>query len=227
VDLTTIAQLAAATANICLTVVFGIGYYIFLKQNRAMLEHNRQILAEMRASRTARGRPQVVVEAGYAHLPMVDIVVRNVGGGAAQDIEFDFSAPIVRSTGFHISELSYFKEGMNFLDSGEEVRSLWDNFNELASTLREQGQESGITVSVRYLDLAGGSYEDRWTINPLLYEDETTGLGGLKGMSELVIAVEELSEHVEAISKSIGSREQAHGAAVGRGDNASQDTLDP
>jgi hypothetical protein len=223
-DLTTIVQLAAATANISLTVVFGGGYYIFLKQNRSLLAHNRQMLTEMRASRIARGRPQVVVEAGYAHLPMVDIVVRNVGGGAAQDIEFDFSAPIVRSTGFYISEIPYFKEGMNFLDSGEEVRSLWDNFNELASTLREQGLESGITVSVRYLDLAGGSYEDRWTINPLLYEDETTGLGGLKGTTELVIAVEELSEHVEKISRSIGSDEQAHRAVVSREGNASQTT---
>jgi hypothetical protein len=224
VDLATLAQLAAASANICLTVVFGVGYYIFLKQNRALLEHNRQMLSEMRASRTARGRPQVVVEAGYAHLPMVDIVVRNVGGGAAQDIEFDFSAPIVRSTGFYISELPYFEEGMNFLDSGEEVRSLWDNFNELASTLRKQGLESGITVSVRYLDLAGGSYEDRWNINPLLYEDETTGVGGLKGTTELVVAVEKLSEHVENISGSIGSGEQVHRDGVSREDNASQAT---
>jgi hypothetical protein len=58
VDLATIAQLAAATANISLTVVFGVGYYVFLKQNRAMLEHNREMLSEMRASSTARGRPK-------------------------------------------------------------------------------------------------------------------------------------------------------------------------
>jgi hypothetical protein len=96
VDLATSAQLAVAAADVILAVAIAVGYYIFIKQNNRMLEQNRQMLGEMRASRTAGGRPQVVGEAGYANLPMVDIVVRNVGGGAAQDIEFDFSAPLIK-----------------------------------------------------------------------------------------------------------------------------------
>jgi hypothetical protein len=214
VDLATFAQLASAGAEFFLALVFAAGYYIFLKQNREMLR-------EMRASRTAGGRPQVVVEAGYAHLPMVEVVVRNVGGGAAQDIEFDFSASLVRSTGYSISDLSYFKEGMNFLDSGEEVRSLWDEFNELASTLREEGLESGITVTVRYKDLAGDPYQDRWNINPLLYEDESTGLGGLKGVNELVLEVEKLTEHVEEISRGLTSRQRDERAEASNDDDTS------
>src|SRR5947209_9878605 len=221
-DLATLAQLTAAAANIILTFVFGTGYFIFLKQNNQLLEHNREMLSEMRASRTARGRPQVVVEAGYAHLPMVDIVVRNVGGGAAKDIEFEFSSPIVRSTGFTLSDLSYFEQGMNFLDSGEEVRSLWDEFNELCSTLREQGAEEGITATVRYRDLAGGTYEDRWNKNPLLYEDETTDLGGLKSKSDLVVAVERLSEHVEEISRAKTSPQRS-GEVEGSRDGSTKD----
>ena len=216
-NLSTLAQLAAAGAEFTLALVFAVGYYIFLKQNREMLR-------EMQASRTARGRPQVVVEAGYAHLPMVDVVVRNVGGGAAQDIEFDFSAPLVRSTGYTISDLSYFKEGMNFLDSGEEVRSLWDNFNELTSTLREGELESGITVTVRYRDLAGDPYQDRWNINPLLYEDESTGIGGLKGVNELVLEVEKLTERVEEISRALTSQKRDQQSETSNDDNASPDT---
>jgi hypothetical protein len=222
-DLASATQIAAAAANVILAVVFAVGYYIFLKQNHQLLEHNREMLSEMRASRTARGRPQVVVEAGYAHLPMVDIVVRNVGGGAAQDIEFEFSSPIVRSTGYTLSELPYFEHGMNFLDAGEEVRSLWDEFNELCTTLREQGIENGITATVRYRDLAGGSYEDRWNINPLLYQDESTDLGGLKSMSNLVVAVEKLSEHVEQIARATASRQGGNHSEADRDGVASQD----
>jgi hypothetical protein len=59
--------------------------HVLPQANRAMLEHNREMLSEMRASRTARGRPQVVVEAGYAHLPMVDIIVRNVESAWVKD----------------------------------------------------------------------------------------------------------------------------------------------
>jgi len=118
-DLSTSAQLAAAASNIVLSVVFAVGYYVFLKQNRQMMEQNTQTLSAMRTSRIARGRPQILAEADYTRLPMGDIVVRNVGSGGARDIEFDFSAPLISSTGLTLSELAYFREGMNFLESGE------------------------------------------------------------------------------------------------------------
>jgi hypothetical protein len=58
-DLSTAAQLAAAASNVLLTVVFAIGYYVVIKQNRQMLQQNQQVLSEMRTSRAARGRPQI------------------------------------------------------------------------------------------------------------------------------------------------------------------------
>lgn len=202
VDLSTVAQLAAAASNVALTVVFAIGYYVIIKQNREMLQQNQQVLSEMRISRAARGRPQIIVEADYTYLPQVYVLVRNVGGGSAQNIGFEFSAPLVSSTGLTLSELSFFKHGMDFLESGEELRSLWDDFNDLVGVLRESGLQDGVTVTVRYRDLAGGSYEDTWNINPLLYEEEPVGVGGHKGMSDLVEAVEKLSADVERISRS-------------------------
>lgn len=59
-------------------------------------------------------------------------------------------------------------------------------------------------VTVRYRDLAGdSSYEDKWNINPLLYEDESTEVGGHKGMSDLVEAVEKLCADVEKASEDL------------------------
>ena len=102
-DLSTIAQLVAAASNLVLATVVVIAYY-FVKIYSATLE-------EMQAARISGGRPQIVVEVDYTRLPLLDIVVRNVGEGSAKGIEFDFSDPLVNSTGFVLSETNYFKRG--------------------------------------------------------------------------------------------------------------------
>jgi hypothetical protein len=94
--------------------------------------------------------------------------VRNITGGVAKDITFDFSAPIEDSTGFVLSELPYFREGMIFLGPGDEIACTWDEFDPLIASLRKKGLNEGVTVG--YEDLAGESYETAWQINPLLYE---------------------------------------------------------
>jgi hypothetical protein len=82
-------------------------------------------------------------EADYSRLPMIDVVVRNDGGGAARDIEFEFSSPMMSSAGFVLSDLNYFRARMNFLEAGAEVRSFWDTFGDLVSTLWQSGPERG------------------------------------------------------------------------------------
>ena len=59
-----------------------------------LIKDNREILSHMREQRiSGGGRPQVSIQARYDRLPMVDLVVRNVGAGAAKDITFAFSDP--------------------------------------------------------------------------------------------------------------------------------------
>jgi hypothetical protein len=60
-------------------------------------------------------------------------------GGVAKNLTFVFSEPIEDSTGFVLSELPYFQEGMSFLGPGEEVVCAWDNLDNLVSSLREKG----------------------------------------------------------------------------------------
>ena len=205
-DIATAAQIASAVSNFVFAAVFVVGYLVLIKQNRETLQ-------EMRAARAAGagGRPQVMVEADYARLPMIDIVVRNVGGGVAKDVRFDFSAPLVSSSGFALSDLLYFKTGIDFLGTGEEVRSFWDSFNDLVPVLRKEGLEAGVTATVRYQDLAGDSYEDRWNINPLLYEDEPVELGGYKGMNDLVEVMEKISRDLEILARRAQADGNEHG----------------
>jgi hypothetical protein len=159
-----IAQIVTAITTVFYAGVFAVGYYLLIKGNR-------QTLREMREQRISGGRPQVVIQARYDRLPMVDLVVRNFGAGVAKDITFAFSDPIEDSTGFVLSELPYLQEGMSFLGPGEEMACAWDNLDNLASFLREKGHNGGISVKVRYEDLAGESYETEWRINPLIYEN--------------------------------------------------------
>ena len=53
-------------------------------------------------------------------------------------------------------------------------------------------------MTVKYQDLGGESYEDRWTINPLHYEGEPL-VGRYKGINDLVEVVEKISKDVEAL----------------------------
>ncbi|HKH78297.1 MAG TPA: hypothetical protein VKA51_15170 [Rubrobacteraceae bacterium] len=54
-------------------------------------------------------------------MPSIDLVVRNVSGGSARDITFEFSAPVEVSKGFVVSDLPYSKRGVNFLGPGSHV----------------------------------------------------------------------------------------------------------
>jgi hypothetical protein len=158
-----IAQIVTAITSVFYAAVFVIGYYLIIKGNR-------ETLREMREQRISGGRPQVLIQARYDRMPMVDLVVRNFGAGAAKDITFAFSDSLEDSRGFVLSELPYFQEGTSFLGPGDEIVCAWDNLENLASSLREQGHNSGISVKVRYEDLAGEVYETVWRINPLIYK---------------------------------------------------------
>jgi hypothetical protein len=54
------------------------------------------ILYQSRQARNApqdQDRPRIIVGAGYTGRFTTNIVVRNIGSGAAKDIAFEFSAP--------------------------------------------------------------------------------------------------------------------------------------
>lgn len=160
-----IAQIVTAITTLFYAAVFAVGYYLLIKGNR-------ETLRETREQRLSGGRPQIVIQARYDRLPMVDLVVKNFGAGAAKDIMFVFTDPIEDSTGFVLSELPYLKEAMSFLGPGDEVACVWDNLDDLTSSLREEGHKRGIVVKVRYEDLAGEAYVTEWRINPLIYEHD-------------------------------------------------------
>jgi hypothetical protein len=158
-----LAELIIAITTVFYSGVFALGYYL-------MIQGNHEMVREMREQRLSGGRPQIIVEARYSRLPVIDLVVKNVSGGIAKDIKFDFSAPLEDSSGFVLSDLPYFREGMHFLGPSEEVACIWDDLDSLVASFRQKELNQGVTVTVSYQDLAEESHETAWQINPLLYE---------------------------------------------------------
>lgn len=198
-----LAQIIVAAATLVSTVVFGLLYYWLLRVYR-------KIFDEMREQRIAGARPQVIVEADYGDLPQVDLVIRNVSGGAATDISFGFSSKVESSDGFILTELPYFKYGVNFLAPNSEIRVYWDSLENLVPLLKNEGMLQGITVKVSYRDMSGETFRESWTFNPLLYAENRNVRHA--SLTDLVEAVEDVSHRLDKLASDIrendGSRDR-------------------
>jgi hypothetical protein len=139
---------------------------------------------EARKARDDQDRPQIIVDADYTGRFTTNIVVRNIGHGMAKNITFEFSAPIETTSGQDITELPYFKNRLNFMAPQTDIAAVWDSYQNVVQSLRNKGLTEGITITSKYEDRNGESYETEWTINPLLLEG--SGYSDYKGYEDQV-----------------------------------------
>jgi hypothetical protein len=185
-DLLSIAQVANPILQLAFIVVIGLGYYFSVRATKRMVEEMRE------EHQVGGGRPLITVSEDYATLPNLNILVQNSGGGPAQDVSFEFSAPIESSDGFVVSDLPFFKEGLPSLDAGASIACYWDTLGNLLPLIKEGSIASDITVAVRYKDLNGNSYEHNWDVSPRLYEG--IRVVDYKNMTNLVGVIQKISE---------------------------------
>lgn len=190
-DLQTLSSIASPLSNVLLGLVFAVGYYLIIRLYR-------ETVGEMREERLSVGRPQVIVQADYSRLPEVELAVRNVAGGAAKDIKFEFSDRIESSDGYVVTDLPYFQYGLDFLEPGGEITCYWDSLEQIIPRLRERGLDDGILVTTSYKSLGGIPYTSTWRLNPLLFKGYRNSPH--KGMEDLVEAVERLQKAVGRLS---------------------------
>lgn len=147
-SLATAVQLSSAIAQLVFIVVVGLGYWYTAKLTQRTVQ-------EMRDQREDMGRPLVVVYEEAEKLPNLELVVKNVGTGPARDISFEFSAPVVASDGFVLSDLPVFRGGLAALAPGSRITCYWDRLDALLPKLREKELTDHIRVITRYKDLTG------------------------------------------------------------------------
>jgi hypothetical protein len=162
---------------------------------------------EARKARDDQDRPQIIVDADYTGRFTTNIVVRNIGHGMAKNITFEFSAPIETTSGQDITELPYFKNGLNFMAPQTDIAAVWDSYQNVVQSLRGNGLTEGITITSKYEDRNGESYETEWTINPLLLEG--SGYSDYKGYEDQVQALEDQARALEKISKDLEEVKEA------------------
>jgi hypothetical protein len=168
------------------------------------------ILYQGRQARKARDdtdRPQIIVDADYTGRFTTNIVVRNIGNGTAKNITFEFSAPLETTSGYDITELPYFKHGINFMAPQTDLPAVWDDYQNVVRNLRAKGLTKGITITSKYEDRNGEPYETEWTINPLLLEG--SGYSDYKGYEDEVQALQDQARAMEQISEDIKEFKEA------------------
>jgi hypothetical protein len=156
---------------------------------------------EARKARNDEDRPQIIVDADYTGRFTTNIVVRNIGHGMAKNITFEFSAPMETTSGSDITELPYFKHGINFMAPQTDIAAVWDSYQNVVQNLRDKGLTEGITITSKYEDRQGEAYETEWTINPLLLEG--SGYSEYKGYEDEVQALEDQARALEKIAQNI------------------------
>jgi hypothetical protein len=168
------------------------------------------ILYQGRQARKARDdtdRPQIIVDADYTGRFTTNIVVRNIGNGTAKNITFEFSAPLESTSGHDITELPYFKHGINFMAPQTDLPAVWDSYQNVVQNLRDKGLTQGITITSKYEDRNGEPYETEWTINPLLLEG--SGYSDYKGYEDEVQALQDQARAMEKISEELKELKEA------------------
>jgi hypothetical protein len=188
-DITTVAQLASSVSNILMVFSVATGYYFVVRTNQGTLD-------EIRAQRLAGGHPTVIVSDNYNNLPEVDLVIHNMVGGPAKNTSFEFSSPVEDASGYKISDMPVFKEGLDFLSPNGEISIYWDHLDSLLPYLREKGLKRGIWVRTRYKDLAGYRYETEWHLDPFIYEHRRYVTR--RTLGDLVDAVEHAVERLSS-----------------------------
>src|SRR5918997_4594505 len=181
----TLAQVANPFIQTVFIVIIGLGYYFTIKTLRGQVQEAHQ-------ARTTGGRPLIIVSEDYENLPTINLIVQNVGYGPAKNITFQFSSPVESSDGYVLSDLTFFEEGITSLAPGGRIVCYWDELGNLQSMSQEGRLERGITVTVNYQDITGGSFSHNWEIDPLLYQGLRTI--GHRDVSDLIEIMEKISE---------------------------------
>lgn len=91
-----------------------------VEETRRMVEINNATLEEIRTEREDRERPRIIVYVDYDQLPMLYVVIHNVGGSAAGRGSFRFSPHLVRPQIVQYGE-DFFRRGKGEVDLNNEL----------------------------------------------------------------------------------------------------------
>ncbi len=183
--------------------------------NREMLHVNTATLEEIRSEREERERPRVIVYVDYEHLPMLYIVVENVGGSSAARVRFSFrssGSALTRSVKSRygdeqfnlLQELRMFKGGygIRLLPAGEKLSIWWGHAGDVVQHFRYN--DPGIEVAVYYSSrtkedypVEDKDYREDFILNPVdVWKANRTAITLRPSLHEIVYPLIQAAEKI-------------------------------
>jgi hypothetical protein len=84
----------------------------------------QKMVDEMKLTREAQSQPAIIAYFDNPTSNLLDLVIRNIGLGAAREVKLKITPPLLDHYGRDISELSLFKNGINFFPPNREFREI-------------------------------------------------------------------------------------------------------
>jgi hypothetical protein len=87
-------------------------------------EASKTMAYEMKSSREIQTAPSIIAYFDNPTSALLDLVIKNIGYGAAKDVRLGIDPPLLDHKARDIAELSLFKRGIAFFPPGKEVRQI-------------------------------------------------------------------------------------------------------
>jgi hypothetical protein len=107
---------------VSVTLVLLTSRYAFSAHEQA--EANKTMAYEMKLSRETQTAPSIIAYFDNPISTLLDLVIKNIGYGAAKDVRLKIDPPLLDHKERDIAELSLFKRGIDFFPPSREFRQI-------------------------------------------------------------------------------------------------------
>ena len=175
--ITEIAQILVAGATGVLAILTLA--YVLLTRN---------MVKEMKSARETQLRPYIIIDFDFYKTNLCDMVIKNVGNGAAFDVQINFEPDVIyREPDIKLSDLPVFQQ-LKFFPAGKEIRFFFRNMRD-KSKVSSQNQ---FNAKLKYKDSAGKDYNETLSLD--LTWHKKLMFVRVKDFDDLAKGVEEFAE---------------------------------
>ncbi len=175
--ITEIAQMSAAGATVILVVITF--FYVLATWSMAK---------EMKTARETQLRPYMIIDFDFPKINLCDMIIKNVGNGAAFDVQIHFEPDVVyREPDIKLSDLPIFQR-LKFFPAGKEIRFF---FRDMRDKYKINVQNQ-FNANLRYKDSAGKIYDETLSLD--IGWHKKLMFAGVNDFDDLVKSVEKIAK---------------------------------
>jgi hypothetical protein len=155
-----------------------------------------QTVEEMKRAREAQEQPEIIVDFdAISHPPFIQLVVHNIGNGAARYVKFSFEPELIASNGRNYSKsVTFLKEGIPFMPPNRKLTQLFDRIPDLL----ESKKPLAFDVTLSFEDVRGNVYSRVIPLDLKVYIGHAEIRP--KGIYEVVQQLEKLNQRINQLA---------------------------